>query len=205
MRSMKTWISFAALLAVLGGAPPTVGAADGDAEPYTEHQEATDESSSGYEKGDVLREAEEFFGAGAAGLAGAIEKAFKERGHPNAYVKGEEASGAIGVGVRYGQGTLHYKGGGSRKVYWKGPSVGFDFGGNASKAFILIYNAPVGDTLYQRYPGVDGSAYFVGGVGLNYNQSGDTVLAPIRFGVGLRLGASIGYIHLSKERSWIPF
>lgn len=153
----------------------------------------------------VLKEAEDFFGEGAAGLADVVEAAFRDQGRPNAYIKGEEVSGAVGVGLRYGAGTLVLANGETRDVYWQGPSVGFDIGGNASKTFILVYNLNDLDRLFQRYPGVEGSLYFVGGVSVNYNQSGNTVLAPIRFGVGWRQGANIGYLHMRRDKSWVPF
>lgn len=158
-----------------------------------------------YSEETVLNEAEEFFGDGAAGLADVVRAAFRERGKPNAYIKGEEVGGAIGVGLRYGAGTLVLANGETRDVYWQGPSLGFDIGGNAAKSFILVYNLADTNSLFQRYPGVEGSLYFVGGVSVNYNQSGNTVLAPIRFGVGWRQGASIGYIHMTPEKSWVPF
>lgn len=153
----------------------------------------------------VLDEAEDFFGDGAAGLADIVRAAFREKGRPNAYIKGEEVGGAVAVGLRYGAGTLVLANGETQNVYWQGPSVGFDIGGNASKAFILVYNLTDTNSLFQRYPGVEGSLYFVGGVSVNYNQSGNTVLAPIRFGVGWRQGANIGYLHMTPKKSWIPF
>lgn len=158
-----------------------------------------------YSEETVLQEAEAFFGEGAKGLASVVRAAFRDQGSPNAYIKGEEFSGAVGVGLRYGSGTLSLANGESRNVYWQGPSVGFDLGGNASKAFILIYNLPDINTLFQRFPGVEGSLYFVGGVGVNYNQSGDTILAPIRFGVGWRQGANIGYLNVTPTKTWVPF
>ena len=158
----------------------------------------------GYSAEEMLKEIEGFFGETTEGLAKVIEKIFAEHGRPNAYIAGKEISGAIGVGVRYGDGTLVFKGGGHRKVYWQGPSIGFDFGANASKVFVLIYRLPSSAALFQRFPAVDGSFYYVGGVGANYQQSGDIVLAPIRVGVGLRAGASIGYMHYTRTKSWIP-
>ncbi|MAY66720.1 MAG: hypothetical protein CMM77_06290 [Rhodospirillaceae bacterium] len=158
-----------------------------------------------YSQDEILAKAKGFFGATTKGLAEAIQKVFAEKGQPNAVILGEEASGAIGVGLRYGEGMLERKAGGGRQVYWQGPSIGFDFGGNASKVFTLIYNLDDTEALFQRYPGVDGSFYVVAGVGINYQQSGKVILAPIRTGVGLRAGASIGYLHYSKEHSWIPF
>lgn len=158
-----------------------------------------------YKEGEVLEDAEAFFGKGAEGLAQALQKAFDDYGEPVAVIKGEEAGGAFAVGVRYGRGELVWKGGASRPVFWQGPSLGFDIGGNAAKVYTLVYGLPDDEALFQRFPGVEGSAYFIGGVGLNYNQSGDTVLAPVRLGVGWRLGASIGYMHFTKEKSWNPF
>lgn len=158
-----------------------------------------------FDQDSVLKDAEEFFGKSTEGLAKVIEKAFKEHGRPNAYVKGEEASGAITVGLRYGNGTLVMKNGGSRKVWWQGPSIGFDFGGNVSKVFVLVYHLPATSRIFQRFPAVDGSFYYVGGVGINYQQRGNIVLAPIRLGVGLRAGASIGYMHYTPQKTYNPF
>lgn len=161
--------------------------------------------SSTYSQNEVLREAENFFGSSAKGLGKVLEKIFKEHGEPNGYIKGEEAGGAIGIGVRYGNGTLALKSGAKRKVFWQGPSIGFDLGANASKVFVLTYNLPSVDQVFQRFPGVDGSLYFVAGVGVNYVRSGDITLAPIRAGVGWRQGASVGYMHVTREKSWNPF
>lgn len=158
-----------------------------------------------YSQDEILAKAKGFFGATTEGLAKAIEKVFADQGRPNAYITGDEASGAIGVGLRYGKGTLHTKSGVVRKVYWQGPSIGFDFGGNASKSFTLIYNLKDVEKLYQRFPGVDGSFYFVAGVSVNYQRADGITLAPIRTGVGLRAGANIGYLHYSKKSSWVPF
>ena len=130
---------------------------------------------------------------------------FAEQGQPNAYILGEEGSGAIIVGLRYGKGTLNYKGGGGLPLFWQGPSAGWDFGGNASKVFTLVYNLRDSRDLFQRFPAVDGSLYVVAGFSVNYQRSGDIVLAPIRTGVGLRAGASLGYIHYTRERSYVPF
>lgn len=157
-----------------------------------------------YSSEEILKEASEFFGATTEGLAKVIEKAFAEQGRPNAYIVGREGSGALGVGLRYGDGQLRYKGGGALQVFWQGPSVGWDVGGNASKVFTLVYNLRSTSQLLQRYPGVDGSLYFVAGVGMNYQRSGEVTLAPIRTGVGLRAGASIGYLHYTLKKSWIP-
>jgi hypothetical protein len=158
-----------------------------------------------YPQDTVLREAEAFFGRGAQGLADVLNRVFRDRGPPAGYIKGEEGGGAVGVGLRYGHGTLYMQNGDSAKIYWRGPSVGIDVGGSAAKTFILVYDLPTINALFDRYGGVEGSLFYVGGVGVNYNRKDDTVLAPVRFGVGWRQGVNIGYLHLSPERSWIPF
>jgi len=158
-----------------------------------------------YDEDSILKAATDFFGATTEGLAKVIEKAFKEQGRPNAYIKGEEASAALTVGVRYGEGRLQMKSGGSAKVYWAGPSIGLDVGANASKVFTLIYKLPKVSAIYQRFPGVEGSLYYIGGAGINYQRSEGITLAPIRLGVGLRTGASVGYLHYRREKSYLPF
>lgn len=159
-----------------------------------------------YSEDEILGAAQRFFGAGAEGLATVIDHVFDDLGRPNGYIEGNEGSGAVGVGLRYGSGYLRMKGrGGRTRVYWQGPSVGFDTGGNAARVFTLVYRLRnVGD-IFQRYPGVDGSAYFVGGVGANYQRRDGVTLAPIRAGVGLRLGANVGYLHYSRRRRLNPF
>ncbi len=158
-----------------------------------------------YEAEEIFDKATGFFGDVSEGLAKAIEKAFADEGLPNAYIEGEEASGAIGIGLRYGKGRLHRKMAESREIFWQGPSIGFDFGGDASKVFVLIYKLKDTDDLFQRYPGVDGSVFLLAGFGLHYERSGDITLAPIRSGVGLRAGANVGYTKYTRKRSWLPF
>ncbi len=158
-----------------------------------------------FDQDSVLKDAAEFFGQTTEGLAKVIEKAFKEQGRPNAYIKGQEAGAAITVGLRYGDGTLVMKHGGTAQVYWAGPSVGFDLGANASQVFTLVYKLPKPAAIYRRFPGVDGSLYYVGGAGINYQRADGITLAPIRLGVGLRAGASVGYIHYRREKTYNPF
>ena len=158
-----------------------------------------------FDQDSVVRDAEAFFGKSAEGLGKVIEKAFKEHGRPNATIKGEEAGGAITIGLRYGNGLLVMKDHKPRKVYWQGPSIGFDFGANAAKVFVLVYHLPKTGSIFQRFPAVDGSFYYVGGAGINYQQRGDIILAPIRLGVGLRAGASIGYLHYTPKKTYNPF
>jgi hypothetical protein len=164
-------------------------------------QESTDPT---YSEGEILASAKGFFGATTKGLAKVIEKIFADQGQPNAYITGEEVSGAIGIGVRYGEGTLNRKTGATRQVYWQGPTIGFDLGADASKMFILIYRLPDVDSLFQRFPAIDGSFYFIAGLGVNYQQSGQIIQAPIRTGVGLRAGINVGYMHYTRKFSWIP-
>ena len=158
-----------------------------------------------YSEGEMVVEAGKVFGGTAKGLADAVHSVFQKYGEPNAYIKGEEASGAFVFGLRYGVGTLVMKNGTTEKVYWQGPSAGWDFGGNAVKVFTLVYNLPDGQTIYQRFPGVEGSAYLIAGIGVNYQQRGNVILAPMRAGAGLRLGASVGYLKYTKSREWLPF
>lgn len=162
------------------------------------------DDSGKYDKDTIISEASSFLGSGAEGLASVIEKAFEDHGQPDGYIKGREAAGAVVVGLRYGDGEIFLKNGYSRQVHWQGPSIGFDWGGNAAKVFMLVYNLPSVESVFQRFPGVDGSLYFVGGAGLNYVQRDDIVLAPIRLGVGWRAGASVGYLKVTPEKTWNP-
>lgn len=146
-----------------------------------------------------------FFGTVTEGLAGVVEYAFQNQGYPNGYILGEEAGGAFVAGLRYGEGVLHTKHLGRHKVFWQGPSIGYDFGGEGSKTMILVYDIQHPEELYHRYAGVDGSAYLVGGVGITFQRRGQVVLAPIRSGVGLRLGANVGYLKYTREPTWNPF
>ncbi len=158
-----------------------------------------------YSRDEIVEATADFFGVTAEAAASALERVFSDLGRPVGYIAGEEVSGAVGVGLRYGEGYLTLKDGTRRKVYWTGPSIGFDAGGNASRAFTLVYELRDVERLYQRFPGVDGSAYFVAGLGVNYQRADGITLAPIRAGVGLRAGANVGYLAYSRERNWLPF
>ena len=175
-------------------AAQTNGAANGPAD-----------DSDTYQDDDLIGAAEGVFGKGAKGLAEVIEDILKKQGRPNAYIAGREASGAFVVGLRYGSGKLYHKVEGERPVYWTGPSIGFDFGGNAANTFVLVYNLYDSEELYQRFPAGEGAAYFIGGFHVSYLRSGDKVLIPVRLGAGLRLGANIGYMKFSKTQKWLPF
>jgi len=158
-----------------------------------------------YKEDDLIGAAEGVFGKGAQGLAGLIEDILKKQGEPNAYIVGREAGGALGIGLRYGSGTLYHKIEGERPVYWTGPSIGFDAGANAGNTFVLVYNLFDSEDLYKRYPAGEGAAYLIGGFNASYLRRGDVVLIPIRVGVGARLGANIGYMKFRKKQSWVPF
>jgi hypothetical protein len=191
---MKRRLLVVGALAALFAAAPAFSADD---------KKPADEDT--FDQDSVLKDAEAFFGKGAEGLGKVIEKAFKDHGRPNGYIKGEEAAGAIAVGLRYGDGTLVLKNSKNHRVWWTGPSVGFDLGANASKVFVLVYHLPKAGAIFQRFPAVDGSFYYVGGAGINYQQRGNIILAPIRLGVGLRAGASIGYMHYTPKKTYNPF
>ncbi len=154
---------------------------------------------------DIFSAAEGVFGSGAEGLARLIEDILHDQGEPTAYIAGQEAGGAFVVGVRYGSGTMHHQIEGDRAVYWTGPSLGFDFGADANKVFVLVYNLHDSQDLFRRFPGAEGHAYFVGGFNAQYLRRGDVVLIPIRMGVGLRLGVNAGYMRFSERNRWLPF
>jgi hypothetical protein len=154
---------------------------------------------------DVFTAAEGVFGKGARGLGDMIEHLLRKEGEPNAYITGREAGGAFVLGVRYGSGTLHHQVEGDRPIYWTGPSIGFDFGGDANKVFVLVYNLHDSQRIFKRFPAAEGHAYVVGGFTASYLRSGDTVLIPVRLGVGARLGVNAGYMKFSEKTRWIPF
>lgn len=155
---------------------------------------------------DEIREASRgFFGTISTSLASIIEHAFSQSGRPSAYVLGTEGGGAFLAGLRYGEGTLYLRQGGTRKVHWHGPSVGYDFGASGSRTLFLIYGLKDEAAIFRHYAGIDGSAYVVGGFGITYLQGGGVIMAPIRSGLGLRVGANIGYIRFTPEPSWNPF
>ena len=157
-----------------------------------------------YSEDEITHAVSGFFGVTTEAAAKAVERVFSDLGEPDGYIKGEEGSGAFIAGLRYGSGFLVRKGEEPVKVYWRGPSVGFDFGGNASKCFTLVYNLKQQRRLYQRFPGVEGSFYFIAGIGVNYMRSGGVTLAPMRTGLGLRAGVNAHYQVYSDRRDWFP-
>jgi hypothetical protein len=158
-----------------------------------------------FSPGELVNEGHRFFGTVSRGLAELVEKAVARWGQPNGYILGQEGSGAFVVGLRYGDGKLYTKNAGDRRVFWEGPSIGFDTGGEGARTMMLVYNLPSTDAIYQRFPGIDGSAYFVGGFGMTALGDGNIVVVPIRSGVGLRLGANVGYLKFTPNATWNPF
>lgn len=167
--------------------------------------DAESAASQTFQQQELLSAAEGTFGKGAAGLAGILERTLKEQGRPNAYIAGREASGAVVVGLRYGKGTMYHKVEGQQPVYWTGPSVGFDLGGDANKVFVLVYNLYDSEELFHRFPAAEGRLYVVGGFTASYLRRGNTVLIPIRLGVGWRQGVNVGYMKFSHKSKWFPF
>ena len=166
---------------------------------------ATTRAEQTYERDDLLAAGEGVFGKGAAGLAGLLEKVLKDQGRPNAYIAGREAAGAFVVGLRYGSGVMTHKIEGQQPVYWTGPSVGFDFGGDADKVFVLVYNLYDTEDLFKRFPGAEGRLYAIGGFAATYLRRGNVVLIPIRLGVGWRAGVNVGYMNFTHKSRWLPF
>jgi hypothetical protein len=158
-----------------------------------------------YSPNELVNAGHQFFGTISQGLATIIERAVSQWGQPNGYVLGQEAGGALVAGLRYGDGTLYTKNAGDLRVYWQGPSVGFDWGGEGARTMMLVYNLPRTDAVYQRFAGIDGSAYFIGGFGMTALTANNIVVVPIRSGVGLRLGANIGYLKFTPTATWNPF
>ena len=154
---------------------------------------------------EIMTKSHEAFGKASRGIGQAIEYVFQNQGEPTAYIVGEEGSGAFVGGLRYGEGTIYYKNGTSEKIYWQGPSIGWDFGGNGSRTMVLVYGSQQPEDLHDRFAGVEGTAYLVGGVGVNFQRHDGITLAPIRTGVGARLGANIGYLKYSPKPTWNPF
>ncbi len=158
-----------------------------------------------YTAQEIIDSGHRFFGSTSGGLATVVEKVFSSYGLPNGYLLGEEGSGALIGGLTYGEGTLYTKNAGDHKVFWQGPSLGWDFGGQGSRVMMLVYNLDDVGALYTRFGGVAGSAYVVAGAGFNVLKSGNMLLVPIRTGVGARLGVNLGYLKLTQQATWNPF
>jgi hypothetical protein len=205
------------LLALAGAAPAMAQAPYPQQQPYPQQpypqqpQPAPQQAprpappSDRFEANELIDQGHRFFGGVSRGLATIIEKAISQWGLPNGYVLGEEAGGAFVGGLRYGEGSLYTKNAGDLRVYWQGPTLGWDFGGEGARTMMLIYNLPATQAIYQRFGGIDGSAYFIGGFGMTALTSNNIVVVPIRSGVGLRLGANVGYLKFTPNATWNPF
>ncbi|AOH83199.1 hypothetical protein AWL63_03615 [Sphingomonas panacis] len=184
--------------------PPPPASAQGGFDTREQAEAAASRGGDTFTPGELLSAAEGTFGKGAAGLSGILERTLKEQGQPNAYIAGSEASAAVVLGLRYGKGTMFHKVEGQRPVYWTGPSVGFDLGGDAAKVFVLVYNLYDSEELYHRFPAAEGRVYFVGGFAATYMRWGKVVLIPIRLGVGWRQGVNLGYMKFGHKQNWFP-
>jgi hypothetical protein len=193
---MRSLLRTLVLLLALTGLAPRPTLAQGPPPP---------EPSDHFTPGELVDEGHRFFGGVSRGLATIIEKAVSQWGLPNGYVLGEEAGGAFFGGLRYGEGTLYTKNAGDLKVYWQGPTLGWDVGGDGARTMMLVYNLPATHAIYQRFGGVDGSAYIIGGFGMTALTAENIVMVPIRAGVGLRLGANVGYLKFTDRATWNPF
>src|SRR5687768_14399159 len=193
---------------VMGGILILVGAASASAQGTpppagpTTPPPAAQASPSTYSSSEIVVAGHRFFGAISRDLAQLVERAVSRWGQPNGYILGQEGGGAFIVGLRYGDGTLYTKNAGDRRVFWEGPSIGFDYGGDGARTMMLVYNLPRTEAIYRRFAGVDGSAYVVGGLGMTALTDSNIVVVPIRSGVGLRLGANIGYLKFTERATW---
>lgn len=206
---MRASLRFAALsfgILVAGMAQIQLAAAQTAAPPPQPVQPAPQQQRSNtFTVDEIVGTGHQFFGTVSRGLAQVVETAVGRWGQPNGYILGQEGSGAFIVGLRYGDGTLYTKNAGDLRVFWEGPSIGFDTGGEGARTMMLVYNLPSTEAIYQRFGGVDGSAYFIGGFGMTALTANNIVLVPIRSGVGLRLGANIGYLKFTPKATWNPF
>jgi hypothetical protein len=169
-------------------------------------QPSSPENPNTFSGRELVQNGHKFFGSLSRGLALTIEEATKRWGEPNGYILGQEGSGAFVAGLRYGEGTLFTRNAGERKIFWQGPSLGFDWGGDGARTMILVYNLPNLQAMYQRFGGVDGSAYLVAGFGMTALTAGDGItLVPIRTGIGARLGVNLGYLKFTDKSTWNPF
>jgi hypothetical protein len=196
---MRAFIRLCAAIAVAGTLHAAPAIAQSSPPPGT-----LPPSESRFSSNEIVNAGHSFFGTVSRGLAQIVEKAVSQWGLPNGYILGEEASGAFVAGLRYGEGILYTKNAGDLKVYWQGPSIGFDAGGEGARTMMLVYSLPATQAIYERFGGIDGSAYFIGGFGMTALTANNIVLVPIRSGVGLRLGANVGYLKFTPKPTWNP-
>jgi hypothetical protein len=190
--------AFEAVPAIAQNAPPPATSGPPASEPPPPQ-------SNQFSPNELIDAGHHFFGDVSRGLATIVEKAVSQWGQPNGYVLGEEAGGAFVGGLRYGDGTLYTKNAGDLRVFWEGPSVGFDAGADGARTMMLVYNLPRTQAIFDRFGGINGSAYFIGGFGMTALTANNIVLVPIRSGVGFRLGANLGYLKFTDHPTWNPF
>ncbi len=166
---------------------------------------AYEERPQNFSTNELIDNGHRFFGSVSRGLAQGIESATRKWGRPNAYILGQEGAGAFIGGLRYGEGKMYTRNAGDRRVFWQGPSLGFDAGLDGDRTMMLVYNLPAVEAIYRRFGGVDGSAYLIGGFGFTALTADDVVVVPIRSGVGARLGLNIGYLKFTQAQTWNPF
>lgn len=200
MRSRSTLLAAAAFAALISALP-----LQASAQTVQRAYVANPGSPESFRSDELVQSGHQFFGSASRGLALALQEAIRRWGEPNGYILGQEASGAFFGGLRYGEGKLFTRNAGDRRIFWQGPSLGFDVGGDGARTMMLVYNMPFTDALYKRFVGVDGSAYFIGGFGVTAVAADEMVVVPIRAGVGARLGVNIGYLKFTSEPTWNPF
>jgi hypothetical protein len=198
--SMRAKLRFAALVLCLLGFGPDLALAQNQPPPLPPQNRPNT-----FSPGELVNEGHRFFGTVSRGLAEVVEKAVSRWGQPNGYILGQEGSGAFVVGLRYGDGKLYTKNAGDRRVFWEGPSIGFDTGGEGARTMMLVYNLPATEAIYQRFAGIDGSAYFIGGFSVTALGANNIVVVPIATGVGARLGINAGYLKFTPAATWNPF
>ncbi|QRM30581.1 DUF1134 domain-containing protein [Microvirga sp. VF16] len=200
MRSRSKILAAAAFAALIGAMPPQASART-----VQRAYASNPGNPNSFNSNELVESGHQFFGSASRGLALALQEAVRRWGEPNGYILGQEASGAFFGGLRYGEGKLFTRNAGERKVFWQGPSLGFDVGGDGARTMMLVYNMPFTDALYKRFGGIDGSAYFIGGFGVTALAADEMIVVPIRAGVGARLGVNIGYLKFTPEPTWNPF
>ncbi|MBL1420460.1 MAG: DUF1134 domain-containing protein [Alphaproteobacteria bacterium] len=205
MQHIKQKPSFSLLKSLIICVTLCLGGINAAAAEFTQPQTQQISEANKFHSNEVIEAGHIFFGGASANIASVIEGMFSQLGKPTAYIIGDEASGSMVIGVRYGEGYIYFKDGTRYKIFWQGPSLGFDFGADASKTMVLVYGVNDPNQLINRFPGVDGSAYVIGGLGVSYQQNGEVGLGVIRTGIGARLGVNVGYLKYSAQPDWNPF
>jgi hypothetical protein len=200
MRSRSTFLAAAAFAALISALP-----LQASAQTVQRAYAGNPGSPESFRSDELVESGHQFFGSASRGLALALQEAIRRWGEPNGYILGQEASGAFFGGLRYGEGKLFTRNAGDRRIFWQGPSLGFDVGGDGARTMMLVYSLPATEAIYNRFAGIDGSAYFIGGFGMTALTANNVVLVPIRSGVGLRLGANLGYLKFTPKATWNPF